>query len=176
MNETPHYYAIIPASVRYDRRIPANAKLLYGEITALCNKEGYCWAGNAYFASLYEKNERSVINWINALRDAGYIIVSFTYVAGTKEIERRIIRLAEAAVGEVVKKAPGSPGGGEESFTTPRKNIPGVVKIFSEGGEKNCVDNITINNKRLLHLLVLVGKKTEAGTVRKAARQSRKKQ
>jgi hypothetical protein len=145
MNETPHYYAIIPASVRYDKRIPANAKLLYGEITALCNKEGYCWAGNAYFANLYEKNERSVINWINALRDAGYITVSFKYVAETKEIERRIIRLADASVGEVVKTAP---GGGEEIFTTPRKNLPEVVKIFSEGGEKICVDNITSNNKK----------------------------
>jgi hypothetical protein len=42
MNEKPHYYAIIPASVRYDRRIPA-----------LCNKEGYCWAENTYFANIF---------------------------------------------------------------------------------------------------------------------------
>ena len=33
MNETPNYYAIIPANVRYADLKP-NAKLLYGEITA----------------------------------------------------------------------------------------------------------------------------------------------
>lgn len=34
--ETPNYYAIIPAEVRY-ASIPGNAKLLYGEISALTN-------------------------------------------------------------------------------------------------------------------------------------------
>lgn len=67
------YYAVIPANVRYDRNLSANAKLLYGEITALCNQKGYCWATNNYFLSLYNVSERSVTRWLNELKTGGYI-------------------------------------------------------------------------------------------------------
>lgn len=68
------YYAIIPANVRYDKRLSANAKLLYGEITALCNEKGYCETKSKYFADLYEVSERSARNWIKQLEDYGYIL------------------------------------------------------------------------------------------------------
>ncbi len=67
------YYAIIPAFVRYDEDLPPAAKLLYGEITALCNEKGYCWAGNKYFADLYKCEIRSITRWINILIDKEYL-------------------------------------------------------------------------------------------------------
>ena len=48
MNEenSPSYYSIIPADVRYDNRLNANEKLLFSEISALTNVCGYCYAKN----------------------------------------------------------------------------------------------------------------------------------
>lgn len=69
----PSYYSITPAIVRYDKDLPPNAKLLYGEITALCNKEGYCWAKNRYFAELYSVTITSVSTWISKLADKQYV-------------------------------------------------------------------------------------------------------
>ena len=62
-----NYYAVIPASVRYDDKLTPNAKLMYGEITALCNEKGFCWATNIYFAQLYNVSRVSISKWINQL-------------------------------------------------------------------------------------------------------------
>lgn len=73
MAEKKSYFAIIPANVRYDDDLSANAKLLYGEITALCNEKGYCWASNDYFSQLYGKSTRTIRRWISDLTDKNYI-------------------------------------------------------------------------------------------------------
>lgn len=73
MIDKPNYYAIIPAKVRYDKDLSANAKLLYGEITALCNEKGFCWASNSYFSSLYGVSDRSIQMLIKQLKDKNYI-------------------------------------------------------------------------------------------------------
>ncbi|OIQ16561.1 MAG: hypothetical protein BM557_09615 [Flavobacterium sp. MedPE-SWcel] len=80
----PGYYALIPASVRYDNELKPNAKLLYGEITALCNAEGYCWADNDYFAQLYDVNIKTISRWISQLRDRDYIEVEILHNSGNK--------------------------------------------------------------------------------------------
>lgn len=71
----PSYYAIIPAEVRYDKHLKPSEKLLYGEITCLCNKTGRCWAENQYFANLYDVNKKTVSSWVSNLQRAGYISV-----------------------------------------------------------------------------------------------------
>ena len=96
-NETPQraYYSIIPATVRYDDDLPPNAKLLYSEITALCNEKGYCWATNEYFAKLYKCTKQSVSSWISKLKEKGYITVEIIYKEGSKEILNRYIKIFE---------------------------------------------------------------------------------
>lgn len=83
----PGYYAVIPATVRYDDRLQPNAKLLYGEITALCNKEGYCFATNSYFSKLYGVAITTISEWIQRLELSGHIACRIDKSAGN---QRRI--------------------------------------------------------------------------------------
>ena len=85
------YYAIIPANVRYDKNLKDKAKLLYGEITALCNEQGYCWATNTYFAELYGIAKETVSRLIKNLADQKYIYIQLEYK--DKQIIRRKIYL-----------------------------------------------------------------------------------
>lgn len=71
--ERPSYYSIIPATVRYDKRLKAYERLMFSEITALSNKYGYCTASNSYFASLYEVDKTTISRWINHLKNLGYL-------------------------------------------------------------------------------------------------------
>lgn len=91
--EEPNYYAIIPANVRYDKRLIQGAKLLYGEITALSNQKGYCWATDGYFLKLYKVSKSTVQNWLKSLEDCGYIAREVKYKEGSPEIEYRYIRI-----------------------------------------------------------------------------------
>ena len=75
MSERPSFYAIIPATVRYDNDLCANAKLLYGEITALSEKHGYCFASNSYFAKIYGVSNVTVSRWIGSLKEKGYLSI-----------------------------------------------------------------------------------------------------
>ncbi len=89
------YYAIIPANVRYNTNLTANAKLLYGEITALCNERGFCWASNSYFAELYGVSKETISRWINQLVENKYINRVIDYKEGTCEIVNRYLYLCQ---------------------------------------------------------------------------------
>lgn len=89
--EKPSYYAIIPSIVRYDERLSASEKLMYGELTCLTNKLGYCYASNSYFAKLYGKDASTISRWVKNLEDCGYITID--YEREGKQIIRRIIKM-----------------------------------------------------------------------------------
>ena len=88
------YYAIIPAGVRYNKELPMGARMLYGELTALANENGYCWATNGYFAELYDVTPVTISNWITKLEEQGHIQRKIIYREGNKEIKERRIYIA----------------------------------------------------------------------------------
>ena len=93
MKEKPNYYAVIPAEVRYSKNLTPNAKLLYAEITALCNMNGKCTASTQYFCKLYEVSRVSIQKWLKNLEDNNYIKRVNIYKQGSKEILSRVITL-----------------------------------------------------------------------------------
>lgn len=94
--QQPSYYVVIPASIRYDKDLPMGARMLYGEITAMSNTSGFCWATNKYFAELYDVDPRTISRWIGQLSDKKHIVVEMSYKEDSKEIDKRKIYLASA--------------------------------------------------------------------------------
>ena len=130
--EQPNYYSILTASVRYDKDLTPNAKLLYSEITALSNKKGKCWASNSYFANLYNVSNTSISKWIKQLSEKDYINVQMKYLANSKQIDKRIISVTPI----------------KEMLNTPiRKVKGGIEEMLPTPIEDKLKDNTTsINN------------------------------
>ena len=93
--EKPNFYGIMPADVRYDKNLKPMEKIMYSELTALSNKNGYCNATNSYFAELYEVSKNTVSLWISDLEKAGYIKTKLIYETGTKIIKERRIYISD---------------------------------------------------------------------------------
>ena len=99
------YFGILPSNVRYDKSLQPSAKLLYVEITALCRKQGYCWATNAYFAELFNTTERTIKRWVKTLCDKGYcysVVKTFRWDDGAIKKVRYICLNEQSA--EDIKK------------------------------------------------------------------------
>lgn len=124
--EQPNYYAVIPANVRYDSELTQTAKLLYGEITSLCDREGYCWATNNYFSKLYKTSDKTITRNLNLLEQKGYINIFYQLKGAIKQ-----------------------------RFITMDKNVFERTKMSFDEGQKCPINNISnnikeINNNKLL--------------------------
>jgi len=128
MNKNPNYFAIIPADVRYCTELKANEKLLYGEITALSNKFGYCFAENRYFAELYNVSKETVSRWISNLQKNNFIKTEIKYEPGTKIIEQRLIYISSTS--QI-----------SDNDLLTKKSIP-----IDENVKVTIIDNSTFNN------------------------------
>ena len=135
--ERPGYYGILPASIRYDKNLKPMEKIMYSELTALSNKNGYCNATNSYFAELYEVSKNTVSLWISDLEKAGYIKTKLIYETGTKNIKERRIYISDPIT--------------KNDDTYHEKEVDPITKNNDTPITKNREDNNTsINNTRLI--------------------------
>ena len=70
------FWSVIPATVLDDMQLPANAKILYGFLSSLMQREGYCWPSNAQLAEAMHCSEDVITRWIAALGKAGHIKIT----------------------------------------------------------------------------------------------------
>jgi hypothetical protein len=60
-------YGIMPNTVLFDKKLTANAKLLFVLISSLCAQKGYCYANNKYLSERLNIKERTVSRLISDL-------------------------------------------------------------------------------------------------------------
>lgn len=143
MNEDPSYFSILTADVRYDERLKANEKIMYSEITALSNKNGYCSASNTYFAKLYKVHKDTISDWINNLKKYGYIKIVLERKDGTKQINKRKIYINNSYIDRNLDPI------GENTYTLSVKSpIPYRQNHLDPIGEITEENNTRINNTR----------------------------
>lgn len=131
----PSFFAVIPASVRYDKNISDAAKLIYAEITSLSNKEGYCWANNEYFAGLFDKHPNTISRIISELSKNKHVDVDLqTTPLGTK---RKIYPLLK-----------NDKGGTQKQLEGYSKTFRGVNENVKQNNKSNNKDNNKSNKEK----------------------------
>lgn len=132
--DNPGFYAILPASVRYNNRLKAAEKILFCEITALSDQNGYCHAQNGYFSQLYQVDERTIRRWIHQLEQLGYIRIEYEKYGDTQQ--RRII-------------PGGMPVQDGHTVSTPDKNVrPPRTEMSGPPGQNCPPEQYKYNNTR----------------------------
>lgn len=84
------YYAVIPATVLFNNELKPNEKLLYAIITALSNKEGFCYASNKYLGDKLGADPKTVSRWIANLRKYNYLVIDIIKNEQQEIIQRKI--------------------------------------------------------------------------------------
>jgi hypothetical protein len=140
--EKPSYFSILTADVRYDKRLSASEKVLYSEITALANKEGYCYATNGYFAKLYEVAESTISVQIRKLAECGYLTISIEngykrkiYIKYMGDLEKSNTPLLENLKGDLEKSNTPPLEKSKDNNTSNNNLINNYEKKESEPGQ-----------------------------------------
>jgi len=131
----------IPKEIWLAKELGWSEKVLLVEIDSLDGENG-CFASNEYLADFFKLSKDRISKMISSLRDKGYITVQLVYKEGTKQIDKRIIRIVRQPYPI-----------GENTDTPSRKQREGLgentdTPIGENAEDNNTVINNTSNNTR----------------------------
>ena len=132
--ENPSYWSVLPAIVRYSKYLKPNEKLLYSEITALSNKNGFCHAQNKYFSELYNVEKSTISRWISNLQKHNFIRVIIQRDEKNQIISRKIYPKSDILNQQII-----------DSPTYINSNSP-INNIIDSPPDKKVEDNNTSIN------------------------------
>jgi len=142
------YFTQLPPHVRHCHELTPMARILYSEISALCNFKGFCWAKNSYFAELYQTDERTIQVWLSKLVDQKFINVELIQ---TEKGTRRSITILEFTKittggddGKIVR-------GGDGNLTLNRKgyNKETIIKNNEDDSDQIVAKSKLVKKKSL---------------------------
>lgn len=137
MANQPNYYSIMTADVRYNKNLSSSEKILFAEITALANKQGFCSASNNYFAELYGKSKVTISRWISNLTKEGFL--KSVLVKEGQEVKARKLY----PITEHINKNDNTPINKNDN-TYKQKDLEGINKNVKE-------NNTSINKERYIN-------------------------
>ena len=150
--EKPGYWAVLPASVRYDEALSANAKLLYAELSALAQIDGYCWASNQHLADLFGVDKKTVSRLISTLAERGYIRVDVERNDAGQVVKRKVY----TGLFSVVSKDTPSPQ--NCGYPSPQCGDPSPQNC-GDPSPQNCGVFNKYNNKSIEHTPIVPKRK-----------------
>ena len=124
----------IPKEIWLAKDLGWSEKLLLVEIDSLDGEQG-CFASNEYLANFFGLSKDRISKMVSALKKKGYINVEVYYKEGTKQIEKRVIR---------VNRQPYPIG--ENTDTPRRKQRDGIGENTDTPIGENAKDNNTSFN------------------------------
>lgn len=120
---------LIIKSIFSDERISSLEKLILIHIIALCNKQGYCWATNAYFMKHHKCSKPTISKCIKDL--ASYNYINLKYDNTNVNNSKRIITLSPVLKNKISSIQYNLNTGVKPSFKQYNKNkINNIDKIY----------------------------------------------
>ena len=127
-----NYYVIIPEKILHNNKLSPFARLIYGELLALANINGFAWISNKKLAEKYDVTTRTITQAVSALEAENLLMTKLIYKPNSKEVERREIYFNAPMENNFM-------GVSKKSSIPYRKNLLYPI-------EKNFQDNNTVNN------------------------------